>query len=55
MIPAAREMLAAPEDLAHMQSEAEHFVTEMHDNRRETAAYLAGLTTLASTRQGIGG
>ena len=43
MIPAAREMLAAPEALAHMQSESARFVTEMHDNRRETAAFLAGL------------
>lgn len=43
MVSAAREMLGAPDELKGMQRESTRFVTEMHDNRKETAAFLAGL------------
>ena len=43
MVSAAREMLGSAHELKGMQQEATRFVTEMHDNRKETSAFLAGL------------
>jgi len=40
---AAAEMLASPERLESMQAGAARFVAEMHDNVRETDAFLAAL------------
>ncbi len=41
---AAREMLGAPEELEKMQRESERFVAELHDNAKETTAFLSGLS-----------
>lgn len=47
----ARAMLADPEALAMMQRESSRFVAEMHDNRKETAAFLAGIRVSPPARQ----
>lgn len=43
MVSAARRMLESAEELREMQREAGRFVAEMHDNQKETGAFLAGL------------
>lgn len=43
MVSAACEMLGSAGELKLMQREATRFVVEMHDNRKETSAFLAGL------------
>ncbi|MBE2205384.1 MAG: glycosyltransferase family 4 protein [Chthoniobacterales bacterium] len=43
MVTAAAGMLAHGEELRDMQREAARFVAEMHDNQKETSAFLAGL------------
>jgi len=40
----ARSMLGSAENLACMQKECTRFVVEMHDNRKETTAFLDGLS-----------
>jgi len=47
MAEEARSMLGAEEDLASMQKECARFVAEMHDNRKETDAFLAGLEKIS--------
>jgi glycosyltransferase involved in cell wall biosynthesis len=47
MIEDARSMLGSAEELAHMQKECARFVAGMHDNRKETTAFLAGLDELS--------
>ncbi len=42
-VQAAREMIADPAALAQIQSQCALFVAEMHDNVKETDAFLAGL------------
>lgn len=43
MLAEARTMLGDPDALDKMQQESARFVAEMHDNRKETAAFLAGI------------
>jgi glycosyltransferase involved in cell wall biosynthesis len=43
MVSGSCEMIGAPEELKNMQRESARFVAEMHDNRKETAAFLGGL------------
>jgi glycosyltransferase involved in cell wall biosynthesis len=43
----ARSMLGSTKGLASMQKECARFVAEMHDNRKETDAFLAGLEELS--------
>ncbi len=43
LVTAANGMLAAPDTLTAQQGECERFVAELHDNHRETDAFLAGL------------
>ena len=40
----AREMLSAPAALEKMQAGCARFVTELHDNERETSVFLSGLS-----------
>lgn len=41
---AAGEMLGSPEELDKMQRESARFVAELHDNRKEATAFLAGIS-----------
>ena len=51
MATEARTMLGDPEALEKMQQESTRFVAEMHDNRKETSAFLAGIGINPPARQ----
>jgi len=51
MAEQAKSMLGSAGDLACMQKECARFVAEMHDNRKETDAFLAGLDKLSRPPQ----
>ena len=47
MAEQAKSMLGSAGDLASMQKECARFVAEMHDNRKEADAFLAGLAEIS--------
>ncbi|MEI8312180.1 MAG: glycosyltransferase family 4 protein [Verrucomicrobiota bacterium] len=51
MVEEARTMLRDSTALENMQRESSRFVSEMHDNRKETSAFLAGIGLNPPARQ----